>query len=185
MPAEPLRVMLDSGDPERRERLARLLTESGHIVVGEERGADVRLVDLSSSAVAPPVGTTPALILTDQPAIASDASVPGVLGRAAKGSALDAALRSVAAGLQVRERGPAEPRGFAAAGDDPPGLLTPRELQILAAVGDGLSNKAVARRLGISAHTVKFHLEAVFAKLEVTSRAEAVAKGLRRGLIEL
>ncbi len=185
MPGEPLRIALDASDPERRGRLARLLADSGHVVAAEERESDVRLVDLQSSAVAPPAGTTPALILTDQPAIASDPSVPGVLGRAAKGSALDAALRAVAAGLQVRERSPAEPRGFAAAGDDLPGLLTPRELQILAAVGDGLSNKAVARRLGISAHTVKFHLEAVFAKLEVTSRAEAVAKGLRRGLIEL
>ncbi len=48
-----------------------------------------------------------------------------------------------------------------------------------------MSNKTVARRLGISAHTVKFHLEAVFAKLGATSRAEAVAKGLRRGLILL
>jgi DNA-binding CsgD family transcriptional regulator len=64
-------------------------------------------------------------------------------------------------------------------------LLTPRELEILACLGEGMSNKAVARRLGISAHTVKFHLEAVFTKLGVTSRAEAVAKGLRRGLILL
>ena len=64
-------------------------------------------------------------------------------------------------------------------------VLTPRELEILACLGEGMSNKAVARRLGISAHTVKFHLEAVFAKLGATSRAEAVAKGLRRGLILL
>ena len=48
-----------------------------------------------------------------------------------------------------------------------------------------MSNKAIARKLGISAHTVKFHLEAVFDKLEAASRAEAVAKGLRRGLINL
>ena len=48
-----------------------------------------------------------------------------------------------------------------------------------------MSNKAVARRLGISVHTVKFHLEALFAKLEATSRAEAVAKGLRGGVIEV
>ena len=46
-------------------------------------------------------------------------------------------------------------------------------------------NKAVARRLGISAHTVKFHLEAVFRKLGVTTRAEAVARGLRQRLIEV
>ena len=64
-------------------------------------------------------------------------------------------------------------------------LLTPREREILGLIGEGLSNKAMARRLGISVHTVKFHLEALFTKLDATSRAEAVAKGLRGGVIEL
>ncbi len=100
--------------------------------------------------------------------------------------ALDAALRAVAAGLQARRLGEVEPAGFAAAEEEePPVLLTPREMEILSAISEGLSNKHIARRLGISAHTVKFHLEAVFAKLDAGSRAEAVAKGLRRGLIEL
>ena len=106
---------------------------------------------------------------------------PGMTPRA-----LDAALRAVAAGLQVRRLGQTEPAGFAAAEEEgPPVLLTPREMEILTAIGEGSSNKEIARRLGISTHTVKFHLEAVFAKLDASSRAEAVAKGLRRGLIEL
>ncbi len=67
----------------------------------------------------------------------------------------------------------------------PPALLTPREIEILTAIGEGKSNKEAARALGISAHTVKFHLEAVFAKLGAANRAEAVAKGLRRRLIEV
>ncbi len=96
---------------------------------------------------------------------------------------LDAALRAVAVGLRVSLPGTAAP-GFAEA-EPPRPLLTPRELEILRALGEGLTNKAVARQLGISAHTVKFHLEAVFAKLGVASRAEAVAKGLRRGLLLL
>jgi len=75
--------------------------------------------------------------------------------------------------------------GFAAAADDAPPLLTPREAEILTLIGRGMSNKSVARALGISVHTVKFHLEALFAKLDATSRAEAVAKGLRGGVIEL
>ncbi len=100
--------------------------------------------------------------------------------------ALDAALRAVAAGLQARRVRRSEPPGFAAAEEEgPPVLLTPREMEILTAIGEGSSNKQIARRLGISTHTVKFHLEAVFAKLDASSRAEALAKGLRRGLIEL
>ena len=63
--------------------------------------------------------------------------------------------------------------------------LTPREREILGLISEGLSNKAMARRLGISVHTVKFHLEALFTKLDATSRAEAVTKGLRGGVIEL
>ena len=58
-------------------------------------------------------------------------------------------------------------------------------MEILALVGEGASNKAVARRLGISAHTVKFHLESVFRKLGVSTRAEAVGRGLRQRLIEM
>ena len=80
-------------------------------------------------------------------------------------------------------QGPRRSAGFRAAEDFPP--LTPREVEVLSLVGQGLTNKAVARRLGISVHTVKFHLEALFAKLEATSRAEAVAKGLRGGVIEV
>jgi DNA-binding CsgD family transcriptional regulator len=63
--------------------------------------------------------------------------------------------------------------------------LTPRETEILTLIGQGMSNKAVARHLGISVHTVKFHLEALFARLGATNRAEAVAKGLMGGVIEL
>jgi DNA-binding NarL/FixJ family response regulator len=59
-------------------------------------------------------------------------------------------------------------------------LLTPREIDVLAAIGDGLGNKAIARKLDISLHTVKFHIEYLFRKLGARSRAEAVAKGLAR-----
>jgi DNA-binding CsgD family transcriptional regulator len=59
-------------------------------------------------------------------------------------------------------------------------LLTPREIDVLAAIGDGLGNKAIARKLDISLHTVKFHIESLFRKLGARSHAEAVAKGLAR-----
>ena len=64
-------------------------------------------------------------------------------------------------------------------------VLTHREREILALLADGLGNKQIAARLGISTNTVKTHLELLFDKLEVSSRAEAVATGVRRGLLLL
>jgi DNA-binding CsgD family transcriptional regulator len=64
-------------------------------------------------------------------------------------------------------------------------VLSNREREILALLADGLVNKQIAARLGISTNTVKTHLELLFDKLGVTTRAEAVATGVRRGLLLL
>ncbi len=61
--------------------------------------------------------------------------------------------------------------------------LTPRETGVLRELARGIPNKTIAARLGISEHTVKFHVAAIFAKLGVASRTEAVARGIRLGLI--
>jgi DNA-binding NarL/FixJ family response regulator len=66
--------------------------------------------------------------------------------------------------------------------DDP---LTPRELEVLAMLAEGLSNKLLAYRLGISEHTVKFHITSILTKLQAGSRTDAVMQGIRRGLIIL
>jgi DNA-binding NarL/FixJ family response regulator len=63
--------------------------------------------------------------------------------------------------------------------------LTPREHEVLALVADGLRNRDIARELGITEHTVKFHLSAVFGKLGAASRTEAVRRGLQLGLIHI
>ena len=63
--------------------------------------------------------------------------------------------------------------------------LTRRELEVLAAMADGASNKAIARRLGISFHTAKFHVAAILAKLNADSRTEAVTKAAQSGLVML
>jgi two-component system nitrate/nitrite response regulator NarL len=123
------------------------------------------------------------LVLSDDSAIAADAALPGVLPSAAPGKQIAAAIMALAEGLTVRLPGQADRRGFAPPEAASRPLLTPRELEVLALVGEGMSNKTIARRLGISAHTVKYHLEAVFTKLAVRSRAEAVTRGLRRGLL--
>jgi DNA-binding CsgD family transcriptional regulator len=64
-------------------------------------------------------------------------------------------------------------------------LLTPRELEVLTLLAEGLSNKAIARRLGISAHTAKFHVGALMDKLDAIGRTDAVAHAVRRGVIHL
>jgi DNA-binding NarL/FixJ family response regulator len=65
------------------------------------------------------------------------------------------------------------------------GPLTPRELEVLSAMADGASNKAIARRLGISFHTAKFHVATILAKLDADSRTEAVARAAHLGLVML
>ncbi len=173
-----LRVAVRATDPVRRQGLVIMIERAGHVITDD--APDVVLCDLAPGSV--PVGEAeaPVLALADS---LPDAAVAGVVPRAAPAAQLDAALRAVVAGLIVRAPG-LEPRnGFHVADDAP--ALTPREVEILTLVGQGLTNKAIARRLGISVHTVKFHLEALFLKLEATSRAEALAKGLRGGVIEL
>jgi DNA-binding NarL/FixJ family response regulator len=63
--------------------------------------------------------------------------------------------------------------------------LTPREHEVLLAMADGASNKVIARRLGISFHTAKFHVAAILAKLDADSRTEAVARAAHLGLVML
>jgi DNA-binding NarL/FixJ family response regulator len=65
------------------------------------------------------------------------------------------------------------------------GALTRRELSVLRLVAHGLGNKEIAGELGISTHTVKYHLASLLAKLGVHSRTEAVSIGLRKGLVPL
>lgn len=62
-------------------------------------------------------------------------------------------------------------------------ILTPREIEVLRMIAEGLSNKEIASRLSISDHTVKFHISSIFAKLGASSRTEAVTLGIRLGLI--
>lgn len=168
-----LQVAVAAQDPVRRADLAARIALAGHTLAAPAE-AEIVVADGST----PVTGRLPVLRLSR-----IEDEIANVLPPDLTPIQLDAALRAVAAGLRVTLPETTTP-GFAEAeAARPP--LTPRELEILRALSEGLSNKAVARQLGISAHTVKFHLEAVFAKLGVASRAEAVAKGLRRGLILL
>jgi len=63
--------------------------------------------------------------------------------------------------------------------------MTRRERDVLTLLGEGLSNRIIAERLGISDHTVKFHLASIYGKLHATTRAEAVRRAFQRGLLTL
>jgi DNA-binding NarL/FixJ family response regulator len=101
-----------------------------------------------------------------------------------------AAIEAAAAGLVALQ--PADlnallpaPRADRALSGDAGEALTPRELEVFAMIAEGSGNKAIAWKLGISEHTVKFHVTSIMSKLNATSRTEAVAIGIRRGLIML
>jgi DNA-binding NarL/FixJ family response regulator len=106
--------------------------------------------------------------------------VLALLPESAEAAEIDAALRAVAHGLTVGSPAAHTPGFNAVQEAEARALLTPREAQILDAIADGLTNKAIARRLSISLHTVKFHFESVFRKLGASTRTEAVAKAAER-----
>lgn len=120
------------------------------------------------------------------------AGAQAVLPRDIAAGALAAAIAAAANGMALLPRPlltlllAAERAGpVPADGEEPESLLTRRELQVLAAMADGASNKAIARRLGISFHTVKFHVASILAKLDADTRTEAVAHAARLGLVML
>src|SRR5262249_58818697 len=123
----------------------------------------------------------------EQAGAALAAGARGVLLRDTPADRLAAALEAAVRGLVVLDESLAEgwlrrPAAGAAPLVEP---LTPRELQVLELLAEGLSNKAIAGRLGISDHTAKFHVNAILGKLGVQSRTEALVQAARLGLIVL
>jgi DNA-binding NarL/FixJ family response regulator len=124
---------------------------------------------------------------------AVDAGARAVLPREASGSDIAAAIKAAASGYvmlksdllsQLLTPNSITYESFVDTnGEAVP--LTPRELDVLRAMANGASNKAIARELAISVHTVKFHVAAILAKLDADTRTEAVAKAAQRGLIML
>jgi DNA-binding NarL/FixJ family response regulator len=100
------------------------------------------------------------------------------LAAGSSASRLRAAVAAVLEGLSVRE-------APWAVHDVDREALTPRELEVFELLGKGLSNRDIGEVLGISAHTAKYHVGQILAKLGATTRAEAVSEGLRHGWIGL
>ena len=181
-----LTVLESAGRPEQLAELAETL-EADVILLALESGEALPLPVMLAPDAA---GRAPAIVVLGNGADgwtsrALRAGARGALPRTATGEQIAAAVAAAAAGLAVV---PADtlprvrPAVHAAAPVQP---LTPREVEVLAMLAEGLANKAIARRLGISDHTVKTHVAAVFGKLGVSTRAEAVASAARLGLLML
>ncbi len=110
----------------------------------------------------------------------------GAALRRAEGALLAALVRAVAAGLWAFDPALAPEPPAPRVGPPPPAeRLTPRESEVLALLADGLSNKQIGVELGISDHTVKFHVNAILDKLGAETRTEAVVRAARLGLVAL
>jgi len=204
------RVLIGASSEVVRAGLASLLTADRMFqVVGtfsidnaltrfEDLRPDVVLLDLDESMSAAmesggvPV-TSALVILTEDPEnLAADllsSGVRAILPRDATPEEIVAAIQAAATGLvalhpDVFDSMLSRIRPGQQSELDPSGqILTPREIEVLRMIAEGLGNKEIASRLRISDHTVKFHISSIFAKLGVSSRTEAVIVGIRQGLV--
>lgn len=190
------------------ERVARaqgLLIDGASDVAALRRLLDRRAVDLvladglasdELAALMPRHPSTRFVILAED-GEATDlvlAAAAAVLPRDAGAEMVGAAAMLVAKGLRLlpemaldrlRTLAGGETSSVLEKGDDEAPALTPREREVLTAMADGASNKVIARRLGISFHTAKFHVASILAKLDAETRTEALARAARLGLVML
>jgi len=200
------RVLIVGEDPLARGGLTVLLaSEPGLTVLGQAApGAQTQaaVATLQPEAVLWDLGASPSTVPAQLSAVPSvvalvtdgelaaealAAGARGVLPREAGGNRIAAALRAAAHGLVTLDE------GFAGAVLRPqapaPGSLieplTPREIEVLQLLSEGLSNRVIGDRLGISEHTAKFHVNAILGKLGAQGRTDAVVRAARLGLILL
>ncbi len=192
-----IRVLLDVSSPALRAGLRALLASDKTIKVmaspdslDEESAADVVITSAArASFVNNGLGDSPSaaiLLLSDEPLnvreMMRSSRAWGILPTEASVEELGAAVHALSQGLIVgtsallfeRESEPLSR-----------GPLTERESEVLGLLSKGLANKQIAVALGISEHTVKFHVSSIYTKLNVTNRTEAVHEGLRGGWIAL
>ncbi|HUK67086.1 MAG TPA: response regulator transcription factor [Anaeromyxobacteraceae bacterium] len=197
---QPLRVAIVSDDPLTRSGLAALLSHREEVaVVGTPSPQDLEglralgvegiLFDLASGqeALGALAAAFPLVALADgeeQAARALRGGARGVVLRDASADKLAAALTSVVHGLIALDRplsGWVQPAAAGAVGEG----LTPREMEVLSLLAEGLPNKVIAQRLGTSERTAKFHVESILGKLGAENRSEAIVLAARRGLVVL
>jgi DNA-binding NarL/FixJ family response regulator len=209
MPTNALRILLIADDPLARVGLAALLADADDLEVVGQSAADEHLHrapelfwpdavlwDLGWDAApnfellsAFAENGPPLLALLDDDELVSAAwaaGARGLLRRQADVGQIQAALTALSQGLAVIE--PEFTAGLNLQPLDGELLLeelTAREMDVLQLLAEGAANKEIARRLGISENTVKYHVNAILGKLDAQSRTEAVVRATRAGLILL
>jgi DNA-binding CsgD family transcriptional regulator len=188
-----VRVAVRVADPVLRERIALTLREAGDFVAGEHGDADVTIADHATDVVGPVIA-----LARMEEAAAWRSDIRAVLPPDIAPVLLGAAITVIAAGFTIapaRRTADQTATGRWAEGFDPAAAeedeadhgarvaLTAREREVLALLAAGASNKAIARTLGVSVHTAKFHVASLTEKLGASTRLEAVAIALRTGLI--
>lgn len=190
-----IRVLVKVASPALQAGLRALLSSDQQIRVvndalDEELEADVIITPASQPSFSlngtDSAASTATLFLSDEPVnlreLRRSFRLWGVLPTDASGEELVAAVHALSQGLIVGTatllfESESEPTSH--------GPLTERESEVLSLLARGLANKQIAVSLGISEHTVKFHVSSIYSKLNVTNRTEAVREGLRGGWIAL
>ena len=196
---DPIKVALLTDDPLLRAGVSSLLAQLGSIDVVDRDRAEVALWDAGVDAEKTLARLTelrtlnvPVVAVVGDPAHVAPAIAAGARGvvlRDQVGPGIHAALAAVRSGLTVMDTAlattlvPTPPQRTEPTKGR--GELTEREKQVVQLLSEGLSNKLIADRLGISDHTAKFHVNGVMMKLGASTRTEAVVEAMRRGLIRL
>lgn len=174
-----------------RHVVGQATTREASIEVDRTR-ANVVVWDLGpeDAPIKPSSLSVPVVVLTAKPGIAArllGAGAKAVLRRDAAPDVIARTLATVRDGLQVVDptliSGAAFGESKIPAAPTPTEPLTNREIEVLELVATGMSNKQIASKLGISAHTVKFHVNAILAKLDVHTRTQAVVRGVQLGVV--
>ena len=207
-----IRVLVAAASPVVRQGLEAIISTSSSLTVVGTSGLatlatevealqpDVVLLEWELQDDEPlpiPLTLAPTIVvLADDPSSAWVAeilrsSVRAILPHEATASQIISTVEAVADGLVVMHLDVFEPLllGLPSPSRSLDGAsgqaLSPREIEVLGMIAEGLGNKTIARRLGISEHTIKFHIGSIFTKLNASSRTEAVIIGARQGLIML
>lgn len=187
-----IRVVIIAESLVQKQALAKVLAEDERFEIIEQRGGADVVVAIGPRWDDLPDDGPPTVVLGDglPPDVPLEGAIRAWLPRNALPAEIAVAVSAAACDLtcltqaQVRRwlrTGPAHHDDEAVITE----ALTPRELQVLRMLADGLGNKEIAGQLGISDHTAKFHVAQILAKLSAGSRAEAVAIGIRRGLVPI